>query len=124
MDCSVSGLPSGLVCAGTPCDGCPPVYCGIRTAVGCVPVGAENINAFMLEFGNFFINIALGIGGGIAFLLLIYAGFQIMTSAGDPARLNSGKQLMTAAISGLLLIIFSVFLLRVLGVDILRIPGL
>ena len=68
--------------------------------------------------------IGLGIAGGIAFLLMLYAGFTIVTSSGDPQRLQGGKELLTAAISGLLLIIFSIFILRVVGIQILAIPWL
>ncbi len=63
----------------------------------------------------------MGIAGGIAFLLILYAGFQIMTSAGSPQRVQSGKELLGAAISGILLLIFSTFILRIVGVDILKI---
>jgi hypothetical protein len=63
-------------------------------------------------------------GGGVAFLLILFSGFQTMMSAGNPEKLHEAKELMTAAISGLLLIIFSVFLLKLVGVDILQIPGL
>lgn len=89
----------------------------INTAIGCIPV--ENIN----DLANFFLGWALGIGGGIAFLLILYSGLMIMTSTGDPKRLQAGRELLTSAISGLLLIVFSVFLLRLIGVEILNIPG-
>ncbi len=62
---------------------------------------------------------AVGIGGGIAFLLMLYAGFMIMTAAGNPERLKAGQELLTSAISGLILLIFSVFILKFLGIDIL-----
>lgn len=62
---------------------------------------------------------AVGIGGGIAFLLIVYAGFMIMTSAGNPERLKAGQELLTSALSGLILLIFSVFVLRFIGIDIL-----
>lgn len=90
---------------------------GAWTAVGCL--GGDSPTAFIASF----ITIGTGIGGGIAFLLILFAGFQTMLSAGNPEKLHAAKELMTAAISGLLLIIFSVFLLKLIGVDILAIPG-
>lgn len=62
---------------------------------------------------------SVGIGGGIAFLLIVYAGFLIMTSAGNPERLKAGQELLTSAISGLILLILSIFVLRFIGIDIL-----
>jgi len=87
----------------------------INTAIGCIPIGNTN------EFIGFILRWAIGIGGGIAFLLIIFAGFQIMTSAGNPERLQAGRELLTSAIAGLILLIFSVFLLRIIGVNILGI---
>jgi hypothetical protein len=90
----------------------------IDTAIGCVPVfggaGTIDLMTFILGWG-------VGIAGGIAFLLMVYAGFQIMTSSGNPTKLQAGKELFGAAISGLLLLIFSAFIMRVVGVDILQI---
>ena len=93
------------------CDGAA----SLDTAIGCIKFETyEELFGFILRW-------AIGVGGGIAFLLILYAGFQIMTSAGDPQRLKSGQELLTAAISGLIMLIFSVFILRVIGVDILGI---
>lgn len=89
---------------------------GAWTAVGCISTKPE-------EFVKDFLRLGIGIAGGIAFLLILFGGFQILTSAGNPERLAGGKELVGAAISGLLLIIFSLFLLKVIGVDILGIPG-
>lgn len=91
---------------------------GINTAIGCIPFTSEG------ELTQFILRIGIGIGGGIAFLLMIYAAFMIMTSSGNPQRLNAGKELLWSAISGLLLLLFSVFILKLIGVDILNIPGL
>ncbi len=90
----------------------------LDTAIGCIPIG--DTNALM----GFILTWAIGIGGGIAFLLIIVAGFQIMTSTGNPERLKGGQELLTSAIAGLIMIIFSVFILRIIGVDILKLPGL
>lgn len=88
---------------------------GIETAIGCIPL--EDTNSFV----KFLLGWGMGIGGGIAFLLIVLAGFQIITSSGDPKKLQAGKELLTSAIAGLLLIIFSVFILRLIGADILGI---
>ncbi len=68
---------------------------------------------------GFILRWAVGIGGGIAFLLILYGGFMIMTSSGNPERLKAGQELLTSAIGGIILLIFSVFLLKVIGIDIL-----
>jgi hypothetical protein len=61
----------------------------------------------------------VGIGGGIAFLLIIYGGFLVMTSTGDPKRLQAGQELLTSAIGGLILLILSMFILNVIGINVL-----
>jgi len=88
---------------------------GIDTAIGCIPFTSTG------SFAKFFLQWALGIGGGIAFLLIVFAGFQIMTSSGNPERLQAGKELLTSAVSGLILLIFAIFVLRIIGVDLLGI---
>jgi hypothetical protein len=89
------------------------------TAIGCIstnPTGDDGFITVLLRFGT-------GIAGGIAFLLILFGGFQILTSAGNPERLHAGQELVGSAVGGLLLIIFSLFLLRLIGFTILRIPG-
>ena len=93
----------------------PSITGKLYTAIGCIPVRNTN------EFIGFILRWAIGIGGGIAFLLIVFAGFQIMTSAGNPERLKAGQELLTSAIAGLILLIFSVFILRIIGVNILGI---
>ncbi len=89
----------------------------INTALGCIPVGDTN------EFVGWFLKWALGIAGGVAFILMVMAGFQIMTASGNPDKVQGGRELLNAAVSGLVLVIFSIFLLKLIGVDILAIPG-
>lgn len=87
---------------------------GIDTAIGCLNVlsSPEDFLGQLLGWG-------VGVGSGIAFILIVYAGFMIMTSAGNPERLKAGQELLTSAISGLILLIFSIFALRFIGMDIL-----
>lgn len=113
-DCNPN-LNSGITC--TPTGG----GTGISTAIGCIPIAnATGDNGQNLLIG-FILKWAIGIGGGIAFLLILAAGFQIMTSRGDPNQLKAGQELMTSAIAGLLLLVFSIIILRIIGFDILQI---
>lgn len=61
--------------------------------------------------------------GGIAILFIIYGGFVLLTSSGDPSRVRMGKEYVTYSIIGLLLAIFSLVILQIMGFDILQIPG-
>jgi hypothetical protein len=85
----------------------------VNTAIGCIDF--TNSNVF---FGGI-LRWAVGIGGGIAFLLIIYGGFLVMTSTGDPKRLQAGQELLTSAIGGLILLILSMFILNVIGINVL-----
>lgn len=89
----------------------------LNTAIGCIPFSEPN------SFMSFFLRWAIGLGGGIAFLLVVYSGFIILTSQGNPERLKAGQELLSSAIMGLILLVFATFILRVIGVDILVIPG-
>jgi hypothetical protein len=88
---------------------------GTWTAIGCIATDPNNLLGTILRFG-------LGLAGGIAFLLILFGGLQIMTSAGNPEQLNAGRELITSAIIGLILILFSIFLLQFIGVNIIGIP--
>ncbi len=89
----------------------------ISTAIGCI--SATDAGEFVGEL----FKLGIGIAGGIAMLLILFGGFQILTSTGNPEKLNAGKELIGSAIAGLLMILFSTFLLKVIGVNILCIPG-
>lgn len=100
---------------------------GIWTAVGCIPYtnNPDNPDAtqsvtLMLRS---FITIGLGIAGGVVVLMVLAGSFLLSTSQGDPKRVDEGKSLISSAVIGILFIIFSVSILRFIGVDILQIPG-
>lgn len=86
------------------------------TVFGCIDTDAGPLVQNILR-------IVFGIAGGSAFLSIIYGAVLVLTSTGDPERLQSGKDTITSSLIGLLLVIFSVFLLRVVGMDILKFPG-
>lgn len=85
----------------------------IQTAIGCIPYDAISGTV------RFFIAWGLGVTGGVVILTIIAGAFQIMTSSGDPTKLNGGKELVVSALSGLLMLIFCIFLLRLIGVNVL-----
>jgi hypothetical protein len=79
------------------------------------------------DFSRFVTDILLGWGIGlagiIALLCIIYSAFQMQTSQGNPEKTKKAQELLTSCIMGLMLIVFSVFILRLIGVSILKIPG-
>lgn len=89
---------------------------GIETAIGCFPTEPKAIMTWFLTVGAV-------VGGAVAFLRMIWGAFLTIMSSGDPEKLKEGQETIVSAIEGLLLIIFAVFILRLLGVTILKIPG-
>jgi hypothetical protein len=107
------------------CDKLPPPYdseckkCSpeqVWTALGCVSVEGPKF------FTEAIFGVGIGMAGGIAFLYFIYGAFLFMTSAGNAEKVTQGKEIIVSALSGLILIIFSVFLLNIIGVQILDLP--
>lgn len=89
----------------------------VNTALGCIPVKMEQFVPWLLK-GLF------GIAGGIAFLLMVYGFILIATSGGDEKKVAGAKETITSALIGLLVCIFSIFILRLITVNILQIPGI
>jgi hypothetical protein len=90
---------------------------GVFSAIGCVKT---NLRQFISEtvFG-----LGIGLAGGFSLLCIIYAAFIMQSSEGNPEKLKKAQEMLTSCVTGLMLIIFSVFILRLIGVNILRIPG-
>lgn len=90
---------------------------GVWTGLGCLPLDLNTlITSFVLTTG-------IGLGGGFALLCIIYAAFMMQSSQGNPEKLKKAQEMITSCIMGLMLIIFSVFIMKLIGVNILRIPG-
>lgn len=109
-DCLYPGLTDTLTGNPTPVPG------KSWTVLGCL---STTPGGFVQTFLKFFITIA----GGLAFLALLWGGVTILTSSGDPQKLNSGREIIISSIVGLLLIVFSVFILKLIGFEIFKIPG-
>lgn len=89
---------------------------GIWTAFGCIKTNPRSIVTTFMQIG-------LGLAGGVALIMILAAGFLFSTSQGDIKRTGEAKELLTSAVMGLLFIIFSVVILQFIGVSILQIPG-
>lgn len=72
------------------------------------------------EFIGSIFAIILSLAGGIAVLLIIYSGYRMVASQGNPEKLEEARQQLVSAIVGLLFLIFSLVILQVIGVDILK----
>lgn len=85
----------------------------------CVNTAFGRINATPGAFISQLIRIGIGIGSGIALLLIIYGSFKIATSQGTPEAISEGREIITSAVIGLVFMVLSVSLMQILGVDIL-----
>lgn len=90
---------------------------GVWSGMGCVYTDTKDF----IEKTVF--GLGIGFAGGFALLCIIYAAFMMQSSQGNPEKLKKAQELITSCIMGLMLIIFSVFILRLIGVNILKIPG-
>ena len=76
-----------------------------------------------IGFVQKFYGIGLGFVGMVALVALIWGGYSIMTSRGDPHRVTIGKSYIFYAIAGLMLAIFGYVFIQTVLVDILHVPG-
>ncbi len=90
----------------------------INTAIGNIDV--SSFKGFIETMFGFILTLA-GFG---AIIIIIYSGYLLMISRGDKEKLAGARETITAAIVGLLFIILSIVILEIVGVDILKIPGL
>ena len=63
------------------------------------------------EFVNWIIKISIPLGVTCAFVLLVYAGYMMVTSQGNPDKLQESREVITNAIIGFVVIVLSVTLL-------------
>ncbi len=89
---------------------------GVLTAIGCVPTKPQTLIERILRYGTL-------AAGGVAFLLMLLAAIQMITAEGNPNTIKTSQEKFYSAIIGLLLIIFSVLLMQVIGVDLLGLRG-
>lgn len=73
---------------------------------------AVDVGPFMSQLLQY----ALVLGGLILLVMLITAGFTILTSAGDPKKVDAGKSRLTHAAVGFLILFATYWLAQILQV--------
>ena len=103
------------------------------TVFGCLQVGADCdtasdsdcvAKAGAASFANFFLNFFTTIIGGISFLAMIIGGSKVMLARGDTDAIREGKRYVYGAILGLIVVVSSVLIVKIIGGSLLQIPFL
>lgn len=89
----------------------------VYTALGCLSTDAPQTVSQLLD-------LLTKLSGGFALLLIIVAALQIVFAGGNPARVQAGKELISAVVAGLVLLALSVVILNFAGVNILGLQNL
>lgn len=104
----VSTEPGVNLCAQNPGE----VATTCKTALGDIPVDPVGLTQKVLS-------ISLGLAGGIALIFMVYGSIKILISSGDPKKIGEGRDIIVAAVSGLIFLILSVLILKFIGISIL-----
>ncbi|MFO0703097.1 MAG: hypothetical protein U0525_00010 [Patescibacteria group bacterium] len=94
-------------------------YGGFQSALGCMPM--DKAERFISEG---ILGIGISIAGAVTILCMIYGAMLYQLSMGESSQVQKAQKLITGCFFGLITIIFALFILKVIGVDLLRIPGL
>ena len=102
--------PSG---PGNPC-----LFGVCKTALGDIPANPRNLAQKIATMG-------IGLAGGIALILMVIGSIRVLTSSGDQQRLAAGREMIIAALAGLLFLVFAYFILGFLAANVIgSIPGI
>lgn len=68
----------------------------------------------------YFFGFAVMIAGTIGVISIVYSGFLILVSAGNPSKISEAKERIWGSILGIILLMFSVVLLRTINPDLVK----
>ncbi len=88
----------------------------VATDLGCLPNDP-------IGFIQKFYGIGLSLIGMVGLLFLVIGGYHILTSGGNPERLQKGKDYIVYAIAGILLAVFGFVFIQFVAGPVLHIPG-
>lgn len=95
---------------------------GECTAVN-TALGGDALKIDLPEFTKTIFTLLLSISGAIILFIVVRSGYILMISQGNAEKIKEAQDRLTSAAVGLLFLIFSLVVLEVIGVDILKIPG-
>lgn len=112
----------------------PPLYLAPQpksgayyTQLGCIDVGIAGFTDSSASGGvlNVILNrLLFPITGVLALLSIIYGAFLVMTAQGNAEQVARGRKWIIGAIVGVVFTYGSLLLIRIIGGDVLKIPGL
>lgn len=79
----------------------------------CIPVVNKLTDFWAIALA--IVDILLRVGGMLAVVYVIYAGFRYMTSQGEPERINEAKNTLLNAIVGLVIVIVAIVAVNFVG---------
>ncbi len=85
---------------------------GVWTGIGCTDTTPSGLITGLIR-------IVYGVMGGVALIMLIYAG--IMYQTGNEANVKKARELIIRTVTGLIVLTFSILILRIIGINILDI---
>lgn len=80
----------------------------------CVVDGVPTLQCLPVVFQNI-VTAALLFAGLVALVLVILSGIKLITSSGDPKQVEGAKHTLTYAIIGLVIILSSFLIIRIIG---------
>lgn len=79
-----------------------------------IPTGAQSDFKNLGDIVTRFLQYALPLSGLILFAMIIISGFQLLTSAGEPKKMETAKQRLTWGVAGFVIIFAAFWLMRAL----------
>jgi len=115
--------PPVLVSGENPCDTYPPPNGdGKITKEDTCPTALGDLKPELGPFAQKILTIGASLAGAIALIIMVIGAIRVLTSGGDPKNVAAGREMIIAAVAGLLFLIFSFLILRFIGVDIIGLP--
>lgn len=90
----------------------------VWTSIGCIPLDMPTF------IGQFVLTTLLGLAGILSVGCLIFWAIQLQTRGAEADTIKKAKEGIRSCLLGLMLVIFSIFIIRLVGVSILGLPGL